>query len=563
MKEQTELKIAFVPWRFYLLSGLIILSVVGLIVRMVDLAVINRQFLQTQGDARALRTVTGPAVRGMITDRNGYPLAISIQVYSVWINPQEFSFDAKSLRQLSTILAMKPEGIRRIKNLDRQFVYLKRGVSSELASQIKSLRIRGIYLQQDYKRFYPEGETAAHVVGFTNIDNRGQEGLELAYNQWLGGTPGKKRVIKDRSGRTVSELQTISQEKPGNDLVLSINRRIQYLAWRELAAGVQKNNAVSGSVIVLDAKTGEVLAMVNQPSFNPNKINSKEKDNFRNRAVTDTFEPGSTIKAFSMASALESGRYRPESVIDTYPGWLRVEHHTVHDEHMNGSMNLSQILQLSSNVGITKIILSLPPQQLSNLLSRVGFGEITGIGFPGEQSGKLLKRKTWRPFALATLSFGYGISITALQLAAAYEVIANNGMKIPLSLLRLDKPPLGTRVMSTKVAHQMMQLLEAVLAKGGTGAPAKVAGYHVAGKTGTAWLVGKNGYEKHRYTSSFVGIAPVAAPRLVIAVVLHDPRGKEYYGGNVSGPVFQKIMEGSLRILNVPPDDPESLQTTN
>jgi cell division protein FtsI (penicillin-binding protein 3) len=559
-----KLNIELSAWRFYLLSFFILSIVAGLIVRMIDLAVIKRNFLQTQGNVRSLRVITEPAFRGMITDRNGYPLAISTSVFSVWVNPKEFSFKSSSIKSLANLLEMPPKTIQgqleRYKNKGREFVYVKRELSPGMAKEVKSLKIPGVYLQQDYKRFYPEGEVAAHVLGFTNIDDKGQEGLELAYNDWLTGLPGKVLVIKDRMGRIISDVQEIQKQRPGNDLVLSINRRIQYLAYRELMDGVQKNIASSASVVVLDIKTGEILAMVNQPSFNPNKIANQPKNNFRNRAVTDSFEPGSTIKAFSIVSALDSGQYKPDSVIDTHPGWMLVDHHLVRDEHNNGLLNLSQILQLSSNVGMSKVILSLPPQQLWNLLHRVGFGETTGIGFPGEQSGKLVNRPVWKPFALATLSFGYGISVTALQVAHAYATIANEGVKIPLSLVRVKKIPAGEQVIDKKIAHEMLELLQSVLAKGGTGQPARVPGYLVAGKTGTAWIAGPHGYDKHRYTSTFVGIAPASHPRLVVAVVMHEPKGKLYLGGYVSGPVFQKIMEGSLRILNIPPDDPESLQ---
>ncbi|EKD55297.1 MAG: hypothetical protein ACD_60C00015G0005 [uncultured bacterium] len=558
-------QITFISWRFYLLNVFILLTVFGLIARMVDLAVIKRPFLQDQGDARALRLISEPAFRGMITDRNGYPLAISTSVYSIWVNPKEFSFDKKQIKQLGKILNILPEiiltALKRSQDKNREFVYLKRGVSPELAKEIKSFMFPGVYLQEDYKRFYPEGEVAAHVIGFTNVDDRGQEGLELLYNDWLTGAVGKKYVLKDRRGRVVSNLQTVQQQRAGSNLTLSINHKIQYLAYRELQRGVTENAALSGSVVILDVKTGEVLAMVNQPSFNPNHILPDEKETFRNRAVTDIFEPGSTIKSFSIATALDSGRFKPDTMIDTYPGWMRVEHHLVRDEHNNGALTVTQVLQLSSNVGVSKIILSLPPDQLWNLLHRMGFGEMTGVGFPGEQAGRLVKRSSWRPFALATLSFGYGISVTPLQLAHAYATLANDGVKVPVTLLRTDEVPKGERVMSSKVARTMRELLQSVLEKGGTGAPARVPGYKVAGKTGTALIAGDQGYQKHRYISSFVGMAPASHPKVVVAVVIYDPQGKEYLGGYVSGPIFERIMEGTLRVLNIAPDDPDSLQT--
>lgn len=550
---------SFIAWRFYLVLTLICLAVAGLIFRVYDLTILDQSFLRKQGDTRVLRLVSSTANRGMIVDRAGYPLAVSTRVFSAWMNPFDFNPEKKDVMALAKLLAMKPKDlqtlIKRNQNGVKEFVYIKRALSPEIAAKIKALNLPGLYTQVEYRRFYPEGEVTAHVVGFTNVDDQGQEGLELAYNHWLDGDPGKQWVIKDRLGRIISKVQTVQEEKPGKDLVLSIDRRIQYLAYRELLAGVTENHATSGSAIVLDAKTGEVLAMVNQPSFNPNNRPSHMSEVFRNRAVTDLFEPGSTIKAFSVASALDSGKFKPETIINTYPGWLRVGHNIVRDEHGCGPLTVTQVLQRSSNVGVTKMVLELPPNQLWSLLNRVGFGEITGIGFPGEQGGVLTKHDPWGQFTLATLAFGYGVSVTPLQLARAYLVIANHGVKLPVSLQKLDQPPQGERVMSAKIADQMLTLLESVVTKGGTGELARVPGYRVAGKTGTAVKVGEHGYQKHRYVSSFVGIAPLTNPRLVVAVVINDPQGKNYYGGIVSGPVFEKIMEGTLRILDVPPDE--------
>ena len=536
------------------------LVITGLVARVVDLTVINRVFLQHQGDERTLRTLNSPAFRGMITDRNGYPLAVSTSVYSIWMNPQEFLATPENVDALANILSIHSTTILTqltpLKNKKREFIYIKRGVQPELAATVKKLQLPGIYLQEEYKRYYPEGEVSSHIIGFTNIDDKGQEGLELAYNDWLTGTPGKKRVIKDRLGRAISDVKMIQQQDPGKDLTLSMDRRIQYLAYRELMEGIKENVAVSGSVVVLDVKTGEILAMVNQPSYNPNNRSELHNDVFRNRAVTDSFEPGSTIKAFSIASALDSGQYTPDTMVDTYPGWMRVDRHVVRDEHNNNQINLARILQVSSNVGTTKVLLTLPPNELWSLLHRVGFGETTNVGFPGEQSGSLVKRNKWSPFMLATLGFGYGISATPIQLAQAYSIFANDGIKLPVSLLKVDKPPVGERVLSAKVAQQMLYLLETVTSvKGATGQMARVPGYRVAGKTGTAIMAGPHGYLKHHYTSTFVGIAPVSNPRLVVAVVVHDPLGKHYYASFVAAPIFQKIMEGTLRILNVPPDE--------
>lgn len=546
--------VTFISWRFYLILGVISLIILGLVVRLFDLTILNQGFLRHQGDERVLRLTSTPAFRGIIVDRNGYPLAVSTTVFSIWMNPKEFVASKEKIKTLSELLSIKPDDILIRSKKKKEFVYLKRSIAPELANQIKKLQIPGIYLQKEYKRYYPEGEVTGHITGFTNVDDQGQEGLELLYNQWLQGVPGQKWVVKDRLGRTIADVQKVQDEKRGHDLILSIDRRIQYLAYRSLLDGVQKNQAESGTAIVLDTKTGEILAMVNQPSFNPNNRSNGKTNQFRNRAVTDTFEPGSTIKAFTIASGLDSGKYKPDTIIDTYPGWITVGHHVIPDHQNNGPLTVTQILQKSSNVGATKMILSLPPNQLWSLLHRVGFGETTGIEFPGEQSGALIKHDPWGSLALATLSFGYGLSTTALQLTRAYSVFANDGMKMPISLLRLDKPPAGERVMDAVISKQMITLLETVLSKGGTALQARVPGYRVAGKTGTAKKVGAGGYEKHRYTSSFIGIAPASQPRLVVAVVIHDPQGKKYYGGDVSGPVFQKIMAGTLRILNVKPD---------
>ncbi len=528
--------------------------------RIFDLAILEQHFLREQGNERVLRLTTTPAFRGMIVDRNGYPLAVSTTVYSVWMNPQTFTPTKEAFTALQSLLEMKSKDLfslyQQTKTLKREFVYLKRSLSPEIAQQIKALHLPGIYLEQSYRRYYPEGEVTAHVLGFTNIDDQGQEGLELAYDNWLAGEAGKKWVIKDRLGRTIADVHKVQEQKSGRDVVLSIDRRIQYLAYRELLTAMIQNKAQSGSVVVLDAKTGEILAMVNQPSFNPNQRPIRISNQMRNRAVTDTFEPGSTIKAFSIASALDSKHFQPDTLIDTYPGWIRVGRNVVKDLRNYGELSVTQVLQKSSNVGVTKMILDLPPNQLWSLLHRVGFGENTGINFPGEQTGSLVKHEPWGSFILATLAFGYGISVTPLQLARAYAVIANEGMKMPVSLLRIDKPQTAERVMDAEAAKQMLVLLETVVTKEGTAKLADVPGYRVAGKTGTSLIAGVGGYRKQkiRYSASFVGITPASQPRLVIAVVIHDPQGKHYHGGTVAGPVFERIAEGTLRILNIPAD---------
>lgn len=550
--------VAFIPWRFYFVILAIAVLVSILIGRVVYLTLIKQSFLRTEGNARTVRVVDIPAFRGMILDRNGHPLAVSAEVYSIWVNPQEFVPQAGNWRLLHRYLSINPAQaktvLQREKNKGREFFYLKRGVEPELAERLKKLQLPGLYLQREYKRFYPEGEVTSQLLGMTNIDDRGQEGIELAYNDWLQGVPGKKVVMRDRLGHVISDVKLLQDQKPGQHLTLSIDRRIQYLAYRELRAGVQENVAQSGTAIVLNAKTGEILAMVNYPSFNPNQSRSAGGNAYRNLAVTDVFEPGSTIKSFSAACALASGKFKPDTLIDTFPGWIRVGHNVVHDDKNNGVLTLTQVLQMSSDVGITKMVLALQPQQLWALLHRVGFGESTNIEFPGEQTGVLMQRPVWSPFVLATLSFGYGISVTPLQLTRAYAVLANDGIKLPVTLLRRDQLPTGEQAMDPRIAKQMLSLLEKVVGKGGTGESARIPAYRVAGKTGTARMLGPGGYQAHRHFSSFVGIAPATHPALVVSVIVRDPQGKHYYGGPVSGPIFSRIMEGALRVLNVEPD---------
>lgn len=555
--------ISFIVWRYYFTLVFILLVVIGLGYRIFSLAILDQKFLRQQGDERVVRLVNTPAFRGMIVDRNGFPLAVSTAVFSAWINPKEFTPEKKQVDALAKLLGMKARDIYSIALLslkkNREFVYLKRSLSPVIAGQIKLLSIPGIYLQAEFHRYYPEGEITAQVVGLTNVDDQGQEGLELAYNDWLQGEPGKKWVIKDRLGRIISDIQTVSEQKPGHDLVLSIDRRIQYIAYRELMKSVLENEAQSGSAVVVNAKTGEVLAMVNYPSYNPNNRQVTKKENMRNRALTDSFEPGSTIKPFSVARALESGLFKPTTMIDTAPGWLRLGHNIVKDEHYHGQglLSVTEILQRSSNVGISKMILGLPPDLFWSLLHRAGFGEISGIGFPGEQSGSLVKHNRWGEFVYANYAIGYGISVTVMQLAHAYTILANSGSIIPVTLLKQETPVKSEPVISPHIANQVLSLLEFVVeGKGGTGEQAKVEGYRVGGKTGTSQMVIDGVYQRHHHTSSFVGIAPLSNPQFIVAVVIHDPQGKHYYGGKVSGPTFAKITENTLRLLDVSPDAP-------
>lgn len=553
-KKQT----AFISWRFYLVLSMIALASFGLVCRVFDLAVLDQPFLKRQGDDRVLRLVSTPAFRGMIVDRNNSPLAVSTTVYSLWMNPRELAPSTSTWTTLGRLIDMKPAALltlyKRNAKQKREFAYLKRGLSPEVAANLKALNLPGLYLQRDYRRYYPEGEIAAQIIGMTNIDDQGQEGLELAYDHVLAGEPGKKWVVKDRLGRVISDVELVREQKRGLDLILSIDKRIQYLAYRELLQGMTESEASSATAVVLDVETGEVLAMVNVPSFNPNKRPLTFGAHVRNRAVTDLFEPGSTMKAISVASVLESGRYTPDTRVDTYPGWIRVGHNVVKDGKNNGVLTVRDIVKHSSNVGVTKMVLGLPPDHLWELLHRVGFGELTQIGFPGEQSGSLVRHHTWGSFTLATLAFGYGVSVTTLQLARAYAILANHGKKLPVSLLRVGAMPTGEAVIAPNVADQMLSMLESVISKDGTAPAARITGYRVAGKTGTARMALGGGYHEKRYISSFVGIAPVSHPRFVVAVVVNDPRGKQFYGGAVAAPIFAKIMEGALRLMDVAPD---------
>lgn len=529
-----------------------------LIWRMVDLTVLHRQFLQGQGNARSLRVIDIPAYRGMITDRNGTPLAVSTPVESVWVNPKEFSPDEDQFMQLAKFLNLTPKQLSRkvVDAQNREFLYLQRQIPPALSKKIKSLKIPGVNFQKEFKRFYPDSDSISQLLGFTNVDDQGLEGIELAYQDWLMGIVGKKRVIKDRLGRVIEELGVLKEPRPGHELSLSIDRRLQYLAYSELNKTVEEFAAKSGSVVVLDTENGEILAMANVPSYNPNSRGRYDKDSYRNRALTDTFEPGSVIKPFSIASALETGLFTPDTIIDTNPSWMSVHGRTVRDIHNYGVLDVTGVLQHSSNVGVTKMVLASPPEQLIGLLQRSGFGQRTESAYPGESEGAIVKAKNANPFVLATLGFGYGMSATALQLAKASLIFANGGKLIPITLIHNDTPAPGTQVIQAKTAEQVLMMMEAVLGKDGTGKSARVPGYRVAGKTGTARIAGKNGYKDKKYTASFMGIAPVSKPKFIVVVIIHEPTRKGYYAAAVAAPLFSKVMAGALRLFNVPADDP-------
>ncbi len=542
--------------RRYLVLGVFAVAMMGLVWRALDMQVLNQQFFKQQGDARHLRVVELPAHRGDIYDRNGEPLAISTPVDSVWANPAELIEARSRLPELAELLEIEKTDLKkRIENNgQREFVYLRRHISPEHAQKVRDLAMPGVYLQREYKRFYPAGEVASHVIGFANVDDRGQEGLELAYDQWLTGINGSKRIIRDRLGRAIDDVERLSAVEPGKPIYLSIDRRIQYLAYRSLKAAVKENHAKAGTVVVLDAHTGEVLAMVNQPSFNSNDRSQLRPGVYRNRSVTDVFEPGSTMKPFTMAAALETGRWHPKDNVHTEPGYYRVQGNLIKDMRNYGKLDLGGIILKSSNVGISKIALAMDQEQQIGMYMKLGFGVNTGSGFPGEQSGSLRTGRV-SEFERATMAFGYSISVTALQLARAYGVFAADGLIYPATLLRRDHEVQGERIISQKTAHQVRSMMEKVVGPEGTASKARVTNYHVAGKTGTVHKFIAGGYAEDRYLAIFAGLAPATNPRLVTVVVLDEPRNDKYFGGEVAGPVFSNIMAGALRLLDIPPDD--------
>jgi len=550
-------------WRSAVVLGLVVLGAIGLAARAVELQLLDHGFLAKQGDDRSMRVVKIAAHRGAITDRNGEPLAISTPVDSIWANPQELNDNIDQLPKLARALKEDQQTLaRRItSNLDREFLYLVRHMPPDQAARIKALGIPGVYTLREYQRYYPAGEVAGHVVGFTTIDDRGQEGLELGFDQLLNGADGAKRVIQDSLGRYVENVESIRAPRPGRDLVTSIDMRIQYLAYRELKSAMQVYRAHAGSVIVLDVDTGEVLAMVNQPTYNPNDREQFRWDLYRNRAATDIFEPGSSIKPFIMAAALASGQYHPDSVVDTSPGFLKVGNKVEEDEHNLGVIDLATILAKSSNVGTAKIALSLQPEQIWRTLTALGLGQVTGSNYPYESAGILSNYAHWRPVGIATLSHGYGLSVTPLQLAHAYATIGAGGVRRPISFERVSGPVQGEQIMDPKVAHELVQLMEQVVEKGGTGAPAALIGYQVSGKTGTAFKSIAGGYSTDRIMAVFAGLVPASHPKLATVVVIDEPSrdvqqvGLLAQGGTVAAPVFSSVMSGTLRLMDIAPDN--------
>lgn len=547
-------------WRFYFVAVIMLLFSIGLIWHLVNLQVLpdnekGYQFLQDQGQSRTLRTESITAYRGVITDRNGEPLAVSTPVSSLWANPRALLAAPQRWAQLSQALGWNKAELesRLTRYSTREFMYLQRHMPPQAADEILALDIPGVYAQTEYRRYYPAGDVTAHLVGITDIDDRGQEGMELAYDAWLSGESGAKQVLKDLHGRTIKELQLIKAARSGQDLTLSIDLRLQYLAHRELKNAIEESGARAGSLVILDVATGEVLAMVNQPSFNPNDRSHARGAGLRNRAITDNYEPGSTVKPIAVMAALETGRFTPHDLINTSPGWIQVGSKTLKDPINYGTLDLSMVIAKSSQVGMTKLALELEPHIIRDMYARLGIGEVIGTGFPGETSGLLPNHKRWRPIQRATLAFGYGINVSVLQMAHAYSVIASGGVKRPVSLLRVNQAPSEERVVDEGLTQDVIKMLKRVASTEGTARRARAISYTVAGKTGTSRKVGPHGYDEKRYMASFVGLAPAENPRIVAVVVIDEPQLAHYSGGLAAAPVFSKVAEGALRMLHVPP----------
>jgi cell division protein FtsI (penicillin-binding protein 3) len=541
-------------------SRLVVLTLLGSFIMLAGrsfyLQVFQTDFLQKKGESRYERVIEVSATRGRIMDRHGDVLAISTPVKAIWAIPEDARLSPAQLRRLATLLEMDVRDLNRKLATEKEFVFLKRQIPPDVAEKIAALNLPGIHDQREYRRYYPSGDAMAHVIGFTGVEDAGQEGVELALNDMLIGKPGSRRVIKDRRGQIVEDVESIRAPQEGKDVSLALDAKIQYLAHSQLKKAMQEHKAKAGGVVVLDAKTGEVLALANAPTYNPNNRVKLAGAQLRNRAFTDTFEPGSTFKPFTAALALEKGKYHFNTRIDTSAGRLTIGSATIHDAHKHEVLTLAEVVQKSSNVGVAKVALSFPPDEMWQMFSSLGFGAPLKLGFPGEVGGRLRPAKSWKPIEQATMSYGHGISVTLMQLARAYLAFARDGDLIPVSLTRVDTPPrTGTPVFSGQTAREIRSMLEMAVQPGGTAPKAQIPGYRVAGKTGTAHKL-DGGVYAAKYVASFVGFAPASDPRLIVAVMIDEPSGKQYYGGDVAAPVFAEIMSGSLRTLGVPQDLP-------
>ncbi len=548
------LKVKMPAWRSRVVLFVLFMAFFALVARALWLQGISTEFLQKQGASRYARTLELPSTRGKILDRNGQVLASSVPVRAIWGIPDDMQAAPKEkLQELAKLLNMKESDLNKRMNSDRGFVYLKRQVELETADKILALGIPGVATRKEYKRFYPEGEAMSHVVGFTNVEDIGQEGMELGAQNMLAGVNGSRRVIKDRLGRIVEDIEAIREPHDGKDLTLSIDSKIQYIAFSELKAAVERTEAKAGGIVVLDVKTGEVLALANLPTYNPNNRSVLTGAQLRNRVLTDTFEPGSTLKPFTVALALDTKRVKPETQFQTAPGKMKIGTATIGDSHAHGILTVAEIIKQSSNIGTAQIALGMPPQAMWEMFTTVGFGQQPKIGFPGAVAGRVRPYKSWRPIEQATMSYGHGISVSLIQLAHAYMIFARNGDMVPLSFQKVTHTPIGTRVISEKTAQQMRDMLESVVSPTGTAPRAQVAGYRVGGKTGTAYKI-QGGKYVHQYIASFAGIAPMSNPRIIVAVMLDEPSKGSHFGGIAAGPVFASVTANVLRALNISPD---------
>jgi cell division protein FtsI (penicillin-binding protein 3) len=551
-------------WRARFVLVVFVAGFAVLVGRSVYLQAMKTDFLQEKGEARFSRVLEIPATRGRVLDRNGEALAVSTPVKSIWVIPADVEASAHAKSRLAQLLGLDARELaKKLAETGRDFVYLKRQVSPDIADKVDALGIPGVYEQKEYRRYYPAGDVAAHLVGFTGVDDTGQEGIELAYQSTLGGKPGSRRVIKDRLGRIVEDVGSVHASQDGKDLTLSIDSKIQSLAYSALKDAVAAHHAKAGAIVAIDVRTGEVLALANVPSYNPNNRARLTGSQLRNRALTDSFEPGSTLKPFTIALALETGHITPATRLQTDGGKFRIGGYTIHDAHKDGMLSVAQVIEVSSNVGAAKIALQLPREQMWDMFRRVGFGVPPALGFPGESGGKLRPWKTWRPVEQATMAYGHGIAVSLMQLAHAYTIFACDGRLVPLTLLRTGTPAQGERVISAHTAREVRKMLELAVQPGGTGPLARIMGWSVAGKTGTAHKEQDGGYAADKYIASFAGFAPASAPRIVLAVMIDEPDVRlDYYGGLVAAPVFAQVMQGILRMLNVPYDAPlEPLDT--
>lgn len=556
----TQYSTGFVGRRRLLLAAM--MSAMAILVgRAVYLQILNKDFLQDKADMQHVGVVPVSAYRGQIKDRNGAPLAISTPVQSIWVNPRQLKeSDSEKIGQMAKILSTPEKELRAVlkKEADKRFVYIKRQINPALAEKVKALEINGVYCEREFKRYYPAGAVSGHLLGFTNIDDIGQEGMEHGYEHILRGKIGKKRVIKDGKGHVIKDVENIEEAEAGHDLVLTIDERIQYLAYRELQTALIDNKAHAASLVVLDAKNGDVLATVSQPSFNPNNRKELSSSRYRNRAMVDTFEPGSTVKPFVVAAALDGGYISPNMIIETH-GFYQFGRNVIKDVHNYGTLDLTHVLQKSSNIGVAKIAMTMPPEYFWGVYSKLGFGTSAGVGFPGEASGALLDYQNWHEFDQAALSFGYGVSTSILQLARAWTALADDGIVHSVTLLKRDEDPDSQRVFKPETARRVREMLEHVISKEGTAYQARVEGYRVAGKTGTVKKAGAGGYTDDKYLSVFVGMAPASNPRFIIAIVVDEPTSGQYYGGLVAAPAFSKVMAGALRVYGVEPDGVENM----